>query len=158
MACDHNDTLLTVDLTTRTVTAATTVGQNPDVLAYDPGAHRLVVAAESGIVTTFDLQGQTLTGAGPEFLAEDAHVVAVDPATHRRYYPIPHDRDGHPCRSDCRIPPVAEPVVLEPKRLAGGVFPPASRDGSQLSAWFGAGAPACGAALDRVWIVRKGTS
>lgn len=96
VACDHNDTLLTVDLTTRTVTAATTVGQNPDVLAYDPGAHRLVVAAESGIVATFDLQGQTLTGAGPEFLAEDAHVVAVDPATHRSYYPIPHDRDGHP--------------------------------------------------------------
>ena len=92
----HNDNLLTVDLTTRTVTAATTVGQNPDVLAYDPGAHRLVVAAESGIVATFDLQGQTLTGAGPEFLAEDAHVVAVDPATHRSYYPIPHGRDGHP--------------------------------------------------------------
>jgi hypothetical protein len=66
------------------------------VVAYDPGAHRLFVAAESGVVTTLDLHGHTLTGANTEFLAQGAHVVAVDPATHRSYYPIPRNRDGHP--------------------------------------------------------------
>jgi len=96
VACDHNSTVLTVDLSTRTVTAADAVGPDPDVVAYDPGAHRLFVAAESGVVTTLDLHGHTLTGANTEFLAQGAHVVAVDPATHRSYYPIPLNRDGHP--------------------------------------------------------------
>ncbi|KAA0108990.1 YncE family protein [Mycolicibacterium sp. P1-5] len=96
VACDENATLVTVDLKMHTVVAANPVGKDPDVLAYDPGAHRLYVAAESGTVTTLDLHGHDLTVANSGFLADGAHVVAVDPNTHRSYYPVPAGRDGHP--------------------------------------------------------------
>jgi YVTN family beta-propeller protein len=96
VACDGNATLLTVDLDTWQVTGTATVGQDPDVLAYDQQAHRLYVAAESGTVTVLDQQGRTATVTGSGHLADGAHVVALDPATHHTFYPIPQGADGHP--------------------------------------------------------------
>ena len=96
VACDGNATLLTVDLDTWQITGTDLVGADPDVLAYDTSAHRLYVAAESGIVSVLDLRGRKLTLAGSDHLADGAHVVAVDPATHRSYYPVPAGSDGRP--------------------------------------------------------------
>jgi DNA-binding beta-propeller fold protein YncE len=45
VACDANATLLTVDLNTWQVTGSNMVGAGPDVLAYDPAAQHLYVAA-----------------------------------------------------------------------------------------------------------------
>jgi hypothetical protein len=78
------------------VTGTNSVGDGPDVLAYDPPAHRLYVAAESGWVTILDLHDSQLAVVGNDHLADGAHVVAVDPNTHRSYYPIPAGSDGHP--------------------------------------------------------------
>ena len=33
---------------------------------------------------------------GSAHLADGAHVVAIDPATQRSYYPVPSWSDGHP--------------------------------------------------------------
>lgn len=96
VACDGNARLLTIDLTAWRVTGNDPVGQDPDVLGYDPGAGRLYVAAETGWVTILDRHGRTLTVTGSAFLADGAHVVAVDPATHRSYFPIPAGPDGNP--------------------------------------------------------------
>ncbi|MFF4041223.1 YncE family protein [Streptomyces sp. NPDC001816] len=96
VACDGNARLLTVDLTTWHVTGTYQVGDDPDVLAYDPAARHLYVAAESGWVTTADNRNGHLTVTGRAHLADGAHVVAVDPTTHRSYYPVPHGSDGHP--------------------------------------------------------------
>lgn len=96
IACDSNATLLTLDLAAWKITGRNTVGQDPDVLAYDPGQHRLYVAAESGWVTTLDRRDRTLIVTGRAQLADGAHVVAVDPTTHRSYYPIPHGACGRP--------------------------------------------------------------
>ncbi|WP_020661434.1 YncE family protein [Amycolatopsis benzoatilytica] len=96
VACDGNATLLTVDLNTGQVTGTNPVGQDPDVLAYDPGAHRLYVAAESGTVTVLDLHGRALGVTGAGHLADGAHVVAVDPGSHHSFYPVPADTDGRP--------------------------------------------------------------
>ena len=96
VACDQNATLLTIDQTNWTVTAADPVGEEPDVLAYDPTAHRLYVAAESGTLTTLDLRDHTVAVTGSGHLADGAHVVAVDPGTHRSYYPVPAGNNGHP--------------------------------------------------------------
>ena len=96
VACDANATLLTIDLTTWAVAATQRVGDNPDVLAFDPAPGRLYVAAESGWLTILDEHDRTLTVAGRSHLADGAHVVAVDPTTHRSYYPIPHGTAGHP--------------------------------------------------------------
>ncbi|OLZ62887.1 hypothetical protein AV521_40470 [Streptomyces sp. IMTB 2501] len=96
VACDGNARLLTVNLSTWHVTGNDQVGQDPDVLAYDPAAHHLYVAAESGWVTTADNHNGHLTVTGRAHLADGAHVVAVDPTTHRSYYPVPNGPGGHP--------------------------------------------------------------
>ena len=66
------------------------------MLAYDTAAHRLYVAAESGTLTTLDLRDHTVAVTGSGHLADGAHVVAVDPETHRSYYPVPAGSNGHP--------------------------------------------------------------
>jgi len=106
VACDANATLLTVDLDTWRVLGTDRVGDDPDVLGYDPSPGRLYVAAESGWLTVLDLHGRRLAVTGRSRLADGAHVVAVDPATHRTYYPVPRGRDGRPAL-----------LVFEPARL-----------------------------------------
>jgi DNA-binding beta-propeller fold protein YncE len=96
VACDGNVTLLTVDLNSAQVTESNTVGADPDVLAYDPVAHRLYVAAESRNLTTFDSHNRRLTITGRERVGDNAHVVAVDPNTGHRYYPLPTGPTGTP--------------------------------------------------------------
>lgn len=94
VACDVNATLLTIDLATWQVTGTTSVGEAPDVLAYDEPAHRLYVATESGTVTILDQHDEIVTLVSSGHLADDAHVVAVDLTTHHSYYPIPHGENG----------------------------------------------------------------
>ncbi len=94
-ACEGNSVLLVVDLETRKVTAAFPVGRDPDVLAFDPSAGRLVVASEAGPVTVFHEVGRTLRAAGSQEVGRNAHIVAVDPATHLLYFPLRGWR-GHP--------------------------------------------------------------
>ena len=96
VACDGNATLLTVDLTGGQVLGTDPVGEDPDVLAYDPTAHLLYVAAESGTVTVLDLRDRRLSVTGSGHLADGAHVVAVDPNTHHSFYPVPGGADGRP--------------------------------------------------------------
>ena len=96
VACDGNATLVSVDVAGGRVTGSSAVGDGPDVLAYDAGAHRLYVAAESGVVSVLDERDGKLQVAGSDHLADGAHVVAVDPTTHYSYYPIPSGSGGHP--------------------------------------------------------------
>jgi DNA-binding beta-propeller fold protein YncE len=94
VTCEDSATLLVVDLQTMAVTATYPVGDGPDVLAFDPGWHRLYVASESGIVSIFDERGPELQPVG-EYRAPHAHSVAVDPHTHRVYLPL-ENVDGKP--------------------------------------------------------------
>lgn len=96
VACDGNATLLTVGLNTWRILGHHPVGRDPDVLAYDTAAHRLYVAAESGWLTTVDVHNRQTSVAGSNHLANGAHVVAVDPTTHRSYYPIASHSGGRP--------------------------------------------------------------
>ena len=96
VACDGNGALLTVDMTTWLVTGHDRVGRDPDVLAFDATTGRLYVAAESGWVTILTEQDRRLTVTGSGFLADGAHVVAVDPGSHRSFFPIPAATGGHP--------------------------------------------------------------
>jgi DNA-binding beta-propeller fold protein YncE len=87
VACEGNARLLVFDLTSLRVTESHSVGDDPDVLAFDPGLRRLYVAAESGVVTVFQQRGVALQPRG-EYRAPGAHSVSVDPATHRVYLPL----------------------------------------------------------------------
>lgn len=89
IACDGNDRLLTVDLVTGEVLDRQPVAHDPDVLAIDTEARRLYVASESGKLSTFDIATATRPRSlGDVFVGRDAHSVAVDPATHRLYFPL----------------------------------------------------------------------
>ncbi len=92
VACEDNATLVVYDLRTMKQTQALAVGDDPDVLAYDPGIARLYVAAESGIVAIFDSAGGRMRTIGRSFLGTNAHIVAVDPRTHRAFFPILGER------------------------------------------------------------------
>jgi DNA-binding beta-propeller fold protein YncE len=96
VACDGNATLLTLDLTRMRFIGASTVGDNPDVLAFDSSLRRLYVSAESGEVAVFAERGQRLEKLGQAFLASNAHTVAVDPATHLIYFALERGIGGRP--------------------------------------------------------------
>lgn len=95
IACEDNAKLLVLDLQSKQVTARFDTGDTPDVLAFDQGLQRLYVASESGVVSIFDEQNRTLTLKASAKLADNAHTVAVDQATHRVYFPL-QNVDGHP--------------------------------------------------------------
>ncbi len=103
IACDGNAALLTLDLNTWQITGTAAVGDGPDVLAYDPRASRLYVAAESGWVTVFQRHSRRLDVIYSDYLAGSAHVVAVDPATGRSYYPVPAALGGRPALLICNV-------------------------------------------------------
>jgi DNA-binding beta-propeller fold protein YncE len=95
VACDGNARLLVLGLTDYAVRQNLRVGEDPDVLAFDPSLHRLYVAAESGVVTVFGERGRSLVTLGRKFLATEAHTVAVDPVTHLVYFAL-QDVGGKP--------------------------------------------------------------
>lgn len=95
VACERNAHLAVVDLNSMHQRELQTVGEDPDVLAFDPGLSRLYVAAESGVVAVFDTKGNSLHKLGQAKLADDAHTVAVDPPTHRVFFPL-QNQGGHP--------------------------------------------------------------
>ena len=87
IACQDNNRLLVLNMTTMEVTASFDIGKDPDVLSFEPGLHRLYVAGEQGIVSIFDLSaGMKKIWEG--FLGDNAHVVVVDPGTHKVYFPL----------------------------------------------------------------------
>jgi YVTN family beta-propeller protein len=95
VACERNAKLLAVDLHTGRTSPTVSVGDVPDVLAYDPGLHRLYVAAESGTLAVFQIDGMNLRKVAQGFAGPNAHTVAVDPATHRIFLPLADD-NGRP--------------------------------------------------------------
>ena len=67
-----------------------------DVLAFDPDLNRLYGASETGAVAVFGVAAdRSVTELGRGVLAPHAHSVAVDPKTHRVYFPL-ENVAGHP--------------------------------------------------------------
>jgi DNA-binding beta-propeller fold protein YncE len=81
--------LVVVDLRARRQTMILPLPAGIDVLAFDPGLHRLYAASETGMVAVFTVAAdRTVTEIGRGFLGPNAHTVAVDPSTHRVYFPL----------------------------------------------------------------------
>jgi DNA-binding beta-propeller fold protein YncE len=94
VAGEENHSLAVVDLHSMKVLSTLQVGEDPDVLAFDPGLKRLYVSAESGTVSVFEESGRELQPLGTLFMPH-AHTVSVDPKTHLVYFPL-ESIDGHP--------------------------------------------------------------
>lgn len=95
IACEDNHVLLILDLETHRVTQSFQVGSEPDVLAYDEARALLYVASESGVASVFKVGAGGIDKIAEGHAGPNAHVVAVDPASHLVYFPIA-DLDGHP--------------------------------------------------------------
>lgn len=94
VAGEGNHSLAVVDLDSGRVLSSYQVGEDPDVLAFDPGLKRLYVSAESGTVSVFQEEGRGLRALG-QFFMPHAHTVSVDPKTHLVYFPL-EDIGGRP--------------------------------------------------------------
>jgi hypothetical protein len=94
VAGEKNHTLALVDLNNMQVLSTYPVGEDPDVLAFDPGLKLLYVSAESGDVTIFRESGKQLIMEGKMSMPH-AHTVCVDPGTHLVYFPL-EKLDGRP--------------------------------------------------------------
>lgn len=87
-ACEDNAKLVTFSLKTMQVRSTHSVGDSPDVLAIDQNLHRLYVASESGVVSVFQEQGETLIKLEDILADSRAHSIAVDSQTHNVYLPL----------------------------------------------------------------------
>jgi len=89
-ACRGADpTLVVVDLDARRQTTTRPLPVGIDVLAFDPDLRRLYAASENGTVVAFEVAAdRSASELGRGFLAPNAHSVAVDPKTHRVYFPL----------------------------------------------------------------------
>ncbi len=96
VTCDGNNVLLVVDLAhAMQVLSVQPVGETPDVLAFEQDRRLLYVACESGVVSVFQEQGHKVRKVGDQFVALEAHSIAVDQQTHQVYLPL-EDVGGKP--------------------------------------------------------------
>jgi DNA-binding beta-propeller fold protein YncE len=96
VACETNYVLARVDLGGAHAVATAPTGEGPDVLSLDPALGWLYVASESGDLTVFDIRkpGVALVGHGAP--GANSHSVAVDPGTHRVFFPLAAGPRGSP--------------------------------------------------------------
>src|SRR6516164_2175179 len=94
IAGEENPSLAVFDLNAMKLLSLHQVGDDPDVLAFDPGLKRLYVSAESGTVCVFQEAERTLRPIG-RITMPHAHSVSVDPKTHLVYFPL-EKIDGRP--------------------------------------------------------------
>jgi DNA-binding beta-propeller fold protein YncE len=87
IAGEENHSLAVFDLTSMKLMSVHQVGEDPDVLAFDPDLKRLYVSAESGTVSVFQESDKRLDLIG-QFNMPHAHTVSVDPKTHLVYLPL----------------------------------------------------------------------
>lgn len=89
LACDGDDRLLVVDLKSGAVIGRRPLGHDPDVLAIDAAQQRLYIASESGMLSSFDIADvRAPRSLGDVFVGDNAHSVAIDPASHRLFFPL----------------------------------------------------------------------
>ena len=96
VACEDNDQLLRVELDGDHAIAVGATGAGPDVMSIDAALGWLYVAAESGDLTMFDIGRPGVNLLGREHPGEHAHSVAVDPVTHRSFFPLAKGPQGTP--------------------------------------------------------------
>jgi len=87
IAGEENHSLAVFDLSRMKLLSINQVGDDPDVLAFDPALRLLYVSAESGTVSVFQESERDLKLLG-QFNMPHAHTVSVDPKTHLVYFPL----------------------------------------------------------------------
>jgi len=87
VANQGNATVEVLDLKSMQVVSIVKVGEDPDVLAFDPGWQRLYVGTETGGLWVYRVEERRLVSQGVLDLPH-AHTVSVDTSTHLVYLPL----------------------------------------------------------------------
>ncbi|AOJ05968.1 YncE family protein [Burkholderia mayonis] len=95
IACEGNDKLIVFDMRLKQVGQSFNTGAEPDVLALDSTLGILYIGGETGTVSMFRVSGARVEKIGEGHLGPNAHVVAVDSATHQSFFPLRNVR-GRP--------------------------------------------------------------
>jgi DNA-binding beta-propeller fold protein YncE len=109
IACEDNDQLLRAELDGEHSVALGATGAGPDVMSIDAKLGWLYVAAESGDLTVFDLMRPGINLLGQDHPGSNSHSVAVDPVTHRAFFPLVKGPKGTP------VLRIMQPSNLAPK-------------------------------------------
>jgi len=109
IACDDNDQLLRAELDGEHSVSLGPTGAGPDVMSIDAQLGWLYVAAESGDLTVFDLTRPGIHLLGRDHPGSSSHSVAVDPVTHRVFFPLQKGPQGTP------VLRIMKPSHLAPK-------------------------------------------
>jgi DNA-binding beta-propeller fold protein YncE len=96
IACEGNAKVARVALEGAFAVDTAPCGAQPDVMSIDPALGWLYVAAESGELVVFDVNQPGLPSIDREHPGDDSHSVAVDPATHRVFFPLAGKAKGTP--------------------------------------------------------------
>jgi DNA-binding beta-propeller fold protein YncE len=88
VGCEDNARIAVFDLMGHRLVSLHEVGDTPDVLAIDSGWNLLYVAAESGPLTVFAASDTDVRQVAQQDVGPNAHSIAVDPQTHRRFTPL----------------------------------------------------------------------
>ena len=96
VACEDNATLARVELEGAHAVTTGAAPVAPDVMSIDPGIGWLYVAAESGDLTVFDIARPGVVLVGHDTPGGASHTIAVDPATHRVFFPLAAGPAGTP--------------------------------------------------------------
>lgn len=96
IACESNSVLTRVDIGAATVTDTAPTGTIPDVINIDPGLGWIYVASESSDLAVFDIDRPGVALVGHDQPGDAAHSVAIDPATHRVFFPLVAGPNGTP--------------------------------------------------------------
>jgi YVTN family beta-propeller protein len=134
VACEDNNLLVRVDLGGAHALTTSPTGGGPDVMSVDPGLGWLYVASESGDLVIFDIGKPGLVAIDREHPGDNAHSVAVDPSTHRVFFPLMTGPNGKPVLRIMRprvAPSPAAPSVTSPPEAASA--PSSSSDASSAA-------------------------
>jgi DNA-binding beta-propeller fold protein YncE len=96
LSCEGNDLMTVFDLYKHEPIAYLPMGENPDVIKFDPGLQRIYVACYSGVISVFHQDDPEHYRKIQDFKVQHAvHSLAVDPETHRVYTPE-QEENGKP--------------------------------------------------------------
>ncbi len=113
VACEDNDRLVRVELGGAHALTTAPTGAGPDVMSVDPGLGWLYVAAESGDLVVFDIGRPGLVTIDREHPGDNAHSVAVEPTTHRVFFPLMSGPNGRP------VLRIMQPKLAAPPATSG---------------------------------------
>lgn len=95
ISCQEDNKLIVFNLESHAEEQVFPVGGDPDVLAFDTSLNLLYVACESGVVSLFKAADGKLVKLGDAKVGLNSHTLAVDPRTHKAYFPL-KNHNGSP--------------------------------------------------------------